>query len=97
MLSPTLVLLHAHLFRSPNELLTIAASVKEEHQTNPYCVGGSVSTQKMGDENDEYHQAVIAQATYLGMDPEEDIDFLWYVVHNQLHPLKPVWPLWADS
>lgn len=40
----------------------------------------------MGDENDEYHQAVLAQANYLGMDPEGDADFLWYV----LQPKQPL-------
>ena len=33
----------------------------------------------MGDmeHDEEYHQAVVAQAHYLGIDPDEDADFLW--------------------
>jgi len=29
------------------------------------------------DEDEEYREAVLAHARYLGMDPEEDEDFLW--------------------
>lgn len=39
---------------------------------------------KDGDEDDDdndqdFQQAVLAQAQHLGMDPETDAEFLWYV------------------
>jgi hypothetical protein len=36
-------------------------------------------------DDDEYHQAVLMQAEYLGMDPAEDEDLLWSVLESLCH------------